>query len=150
MPDEQRVLTFDPTVLLDAEAEVVARVSRGEIASFVGMPPPLLRAAFLRHLLLGLPAGPEPAAEPWPIRLSGVRIHGARIEETLDLADCAGPSGAGLPGLALENCEIAAPLDLTNACIARLSLRASRIGEVRGRNVKAVKAFYHRRDSNPS
>jgi hypothetical protein len=141
MPDEQRVLTFDPTVLLDAEAEVVARVSRGEVASFAGMPPPVLRAAFLRHLLLGLPAGPKPAAVPWPIRLSGVRIHGARIEETLDLADCAGPSGAGLPGLALENCQIAAPLDLTNACIARLSLRGSRFGEIRARGVRITGPF---------
>ena len=109
--------------------------SRGEVATFAGMPPPVLRAAFLRHLLLGLPAGSPgaPAAEPWPVRLSGVRIHGARIEDTLDLADCAGPSGAGLPGLALENCDIAAPIDLTNARLSRLSLRDSRIGEVRAR-----------------
>ena len=138
MPDEQRVLTFDPAVLLDAEAEVIARVARGEVATFAGTPPPVLRAAFLRHLLLGLPAGSPGAlaGEPWPVRLPGVRIRGARIEDALDLADCAGPAGAGLPGLALEDCDIAAPIDLTNARLSRLSLRDSRIGEVRARGVR--------------
>ena len=108
MPDEQRVLTFDPAVLLDAEAVVIARVARGEVATFAGTPPPVLRAAFLRYLLLGLPVGPPGAvaAEPWAVRLPGIRIRGARIEDALDLADCAGPAGAGLPGLALEACGV--------------------------------------------
>jgi hypothetical protein len=138
MPDEQRVLTFDPAVLLDAEAEVIARVARGEVATFAGTPPTVLRADFLRHLLLGLPAGSPGAlaGEPWPVRLPGIRIRGARIEDALDLADCAGPAGAGLPGLALEDCDIAAPIDLTNARLSRLSLRDSRIGEVRGRGLR--------------
>ena len=92
----------------------------------------MLRAAFLRHLLLGLPA----PHEPWPVRLPGVRIRGASIDAMLDLADCAGPNGAGLPALTLEACDIAAPVDLTNARLARLSLRDSRIGEVRARGVR--------------
>ena len=54
----------------------------------------------------------------------------------LDLADCAGPNGAGLPALTLEACDIAGPMDLTNARLARLSLRDSRIGEVRARGVR--------------
>ena len=132
MPDELRVLTFDPTVLLDAEAEVIACTARGEIAVFADAPMAVLRAAFLRHLLLGLPA----PCEPWPVRLPGVRIRGASIDAMLDLADCAGPNGAGLPALTLEACDIAAPVDLTNARLARLSLRDSRIGEVRARGVR--------------
>ena len=137
MPDEQRALVFDPTILSDAETEVIARTARGEIAVFGDADQPVLRADFLRHLLLGLPALGLPAAgDPWPIRLPGVRIRGARIEQMLDLADCAGPSGTGLPALALENCEIAAPIDLSNARMARLSLRDSRIGEIRARGVR--------------
>ncbi len=132
MSDEQRVLIFDPAVLLDAEAEVIARTACGEIATFAGAPMPVLRAGFLRHLLLSLPT----PLEPWPVRLPGVRIRGACIDGLLDLADCAGPSGAGLPALTLEACDIAAPIDLTNARLARLSLRDSRIGEVSARGLR--------------
>ncbi len=136
MPDELRVSPFDPAVLLAAEAEVVVRTAMGEVATFPDAGASI-RAAFLRHLLLGLPATPE----PWPIRLPGVRIRGARIEGMLDLADCAGPDNAGLPALALEACELAGPLDLSNARLARLSLRGSRIGEVRARGVRIDGAF---------
>src|SRR5271166_645238 len=132
MPDEQRVLTFDPTVLLDTEAEVIARTASGEVAIFAGAPMPVIRAAFLRHLLLSLPA----PREPWPIRLPGVRIHRACIDGLLDLADCAGPGGLGLPALTLEACDIAAPIDLSSARLARLSLRDSRIGELRARGLR--------------
>ena len=132
MPDEQRLPAFDPSILRDAEAEVIARTARGETAVFSDAERPVLRAAFLRHLLLGLPA----PVDAWAIRLPGVRIRGARIEETLDLADCAGPGGMGLAALALEGCEIAALVDLSNARLARLSLRDSRIGEIRARGVR--------------
>lgn len=143
MPDELRVPGFDPAILLDAEVAMIARTARGEVATFPEAAPPIIRASFLRHLLLGLPAGSPGQArgEPWPIRLPGVRIRNARIEGTLDLADCAGPGGAGLPALALECCEIAAPVDLTNARLARLSLRGSRIAEVQARGVKIDGSF---------
>ncbi|HUD60082.1 MAG TPA: hypothetical protein VMQ99_11330 [Acetobacteraceae bacterium] len=137
MPDEQRLLAFDPSILGDAEAEVIARTAQGEIVAFSGSDRPVLRAAFLRHLLLGLPA----PVDAWPIRLPGVRIRGARIDDTLDLADCAGAGGTGLPALALESCEIADPIDLSNARMARLSLRDSRIGEIRARGVRIDGAF---------
>lgn len=129
MPDELHRPEFDPAILLDAEAEVLACTMRGEVAELSVAQRPLIRAAFLRHLLLGL-------QEDWPIRLPGVRIRGARIEGAVDLADCSGPAGAGLPALLLEQCEIAAPLDLSNARLARLSLRHSRVGEVRMRGVR--------------
>jgi hypothetical protein len=132
MPDEQRIPTFDPAALLDAEARVVACTGRGEVAAFSGPRATVLRAAFLRHLLLGLPAGPD----PWPVRLPGVRIRGASIDGRLDLADCAGSGGAGLPALTLENCDFADVIDLDNARLARLSLRGSHIGEVIARGLR--------------
>lgn len=132
MPDELRRSGFDPAILTDAEAEVVARTARGEVADFGESERPVLRADFLRHLLLGLPA----PVDAWPIRLPGVRIKGACVEGLLDLGNCAGPSGAGLPALGLEGCEIAAPLDLSDACLARLSLRGSQVGEIRARGVR--------------
>jgi hypothetical protein len=137
MPDELRPLEFDPTILRDAEAEVIDRTARGEVAVFPDADRPAIRAAFMRHLLLGLPVN----GETWPIRLPGVRIRGARFEETLDLSDCAGPAGAGLPPLALEACDIAAPIDLTSARLARLSLRGSRIGEVQARGLRIDGSF---------
>jgi hypothetical protein len=132
MPDEQRILSFDPEALFDAEAEVIARTARGEVATFPALTAATLRATFLRHLLLGLPA----PAEPWPIRLPGVRIQGARIDGPLDLAGCAGPGDAGLAALVLEDCDIPEPVDLCDARLARLSLCGSRIGEVRARGVR--------------
>jgi hypothetical protein len=130
MPDEQRIALFDPAHLLDAEAEVVARTALGEVA--VVSQGSVMRAAFLRHLLLGLPA----PVEPWAIRLPGVRIRGAHIEGALDLAGSAGPDDSGLPALALEDCAIGSLLDLSDARLARLSLRGSRIGEVKLRGMR--------------
>src|SRR5689334_13986685 len=132
MPDEQRIFTFDPEALLGAETHVVAHTSRGEIAVFEKGDTAVLRAAFLRHLLLGLLVAPE----RWPIRLPGVRIRGATIEGRLDLADCAGPGGIGVPSLTLEGCCIADGIDLSNARLARLSLRGSRISEVIARGLR--------------
>src|SRR5579863_7805819 len=100
MPDELRRPGFDPSILYDAEAEILAHVARGEIAAFHDTQRPTIRAAFLRHLLLQLSPG------DWPIRSPGVRIRGVRIEDLLDLSD-----SVGLPGLALEACELAGPLD---------------------------------------
>jgi hypothetical protein len=137
MPDELRVLAFDPAALLDAEAQVAARAARGEIAIFDAASPPVLRAEFLRYLLLGLPA----PCDPWPVRLPGVRIRGACIDGLLDFADCSGPGMTGLPALSLESCQIPAPVDLTNARLARLSLRDSRIAEVRARGVRIDGSF---------
>ena len=138
MPDELRKSGFDPAVLLDAETEVVVRTAMGEVVAFPDAERPPIRAAFLRHLLLGLPAvAPGQATgEPWPIRLPGVRIRGARIDGDLDLAGCAGSENAGLPSLVMECCDITAPVDLTNARLALLSLRGSRIGEIRARGVR--------------
>ena len=130
MPDEQRTASFDPAHLLDAEAEVVARTALGEVA--VLAEGAVVRAAFLRYLLLGLPA----PVEPWSMRLPGVRIRGVHIEGPLDLAGSAGGDDTGLPALALEDCTAGDPIDLTDARLARLSLRGSRIGEVKARGMR--------------
>jgi len=135
------VAAFDPTDLLPAEREVVACTGRGEWAELSGRPAEelVVRATFLRHLLLGLPAEPAwdgSGLRPWPIRLPGVRVRGARIEGVLDLADCAGPAGAGLPALALEDCDIPAEIELSNARLARLSLKGSRIVGVKARDAR--------------
>lgn len=133
--------TFDPAELLPAEREAVGCTARGEWAVLFGRPAEdlVVRAAFLRHLLLGLPTVPAwdgSGLRPWMVQLPGVRICGARIEGALDLADCAGPDGTGLPGLALEECNIGADIDLSNAWLARLSLKGSRIVHVRMRGAK--------------
>jgi hypothetical protein len=56
-----------------------------------------------------------------------VRIRGARIDGVLDLTDCSGPAGDGLPALALLDCEIPELIDLSHARLARLSLQGSRL-----------------------
>ncbi len=112
--------------MLDAaERFVVERTAVGEPAVFphASAAKPRIRATVIRHLLLGeaVPGARETASVQWP----GVRIHGATIEGLLDLADCARP-GAGLPTLALENCDIRGSINLATARLARLSLAHSR------------------------
>jgi hypothetical protein len=90
-------MAFDANDLAPHEQFVVDRTGDGEIADFTTMAgpdgvKPAIRAGFLRKLLLGL----EPN---WPVRMPGVRVKGARIEGALDLSDCSGAGGAGLPAL---------------------------------------------------
>lgn len=85
---------------------------------------PKIGAEFLRHLMLGLDS-----AKP---RLPGVRIKGARLIGKLDLSDCAGASGAGLPALALEDCDLPERLDLSGARVARLSILGSKFSDIWG------------------
>ncbi len=119
-----------------AEQAVLGAVARGEWASFPAeLPRPTLRAAFLRHLLLGLPVGAPVGAEErcWSLPATGLRIRHARVEGRLDLMDAGGPDGTPLPPLALEDCELPDPIDLTAARLARLSIRGSRFSELTAR-----------------
>lgn len=144
---------FDPSTLTEAEARVAAATVVGLIADLstpADAPMAAVRAGFLRHLLLGLPfpraaveriravtgggaslasavAPPTDALEAWPlpVRMPGVRILGADIAGGLDLADCVGAGGTGLPALALESCRIPDPIDLSHARLARFSVRRS-------------------------
>ncbi len=125
--------------LLPAEQTIVAAAERGDWAELSDKPEDerRVRASFLRDLLLGLPVvGDGDGSRPCSVRLPGVRVRGARVEGALNLADCAGPEGGGLPGLALEDCDIGAKINLANARLARMSLRGSRIGEVRMRGAQ--------------
>lgn len=118
-------MAFDANDLSPHEQFVVDRTRDGEIADFSPMAGPAgakpqIRAGFLRKLLLGL----DPA---WPVRTPGVRIKGVRIEGALDLTDCTGAGGTGLPALALIACDVADPIDLSHARLARVSLALSRM-----------------------
>lgn len=124
-------MAFDANDLRDSEHFVIQRTREGAIADFSSLAggdgsQRTVRAGFLRTLLMG-------ANEGWPVQLTGVRIKGARIEGELDLSDCAGAGGAGLPALSLEHCEIEARIDVSNARFARLSLNHSRLTQVNGR-----------------
>ena len=90
--DPRRAFTND---LSPHEHFVVERTNAGEVADFTAMAgpggvKPSVRAGFLRKLMLGI----DPS---WTIRTPGVRLRGARIEGVLDLTDCSGVGGAGLP-----------------------------------------------------
>jgi len=138
-------LIFDPGDLKPAEREIVIRSADGEWAVLFGKPAAelVVRAAFLRHLLLQLPAEPDQDGilRPWPIRMPGVRVRGARIEGVLDLADCTGLGAAGLPALALEDCNLTTEINLSNARLARLSLNGSRIVHVKMHGAKLGGTF---------
>lgn len=121
------MMAFDAHDLTPHEQFVVARTEAGEIADFTTMggedaAKPVIRAGFLRKLILQL----DPS---WPVRATGMRIRGARIEGALDLADCGGQI---LPALSLQACVCPAPLDLSRSSFARLSLRESQIVRVNG------------------
>jgi hypothetical protein len=121
-------MAFDANDLSPHEHFVVERTRAGEVADFTpmagpgGAKPPV-RAGFLRKLMLGLD-------ESWPVRTPGVRIKGARIEGALDLTDCSGAGGTGLPALALVECDIPELVDLSHARLARLSLRGSKLARL--------------------
>lgn len=127
--------TVKDLVLSEHEQALIEATGLGEIAHFaaVGNAKPSIRAEVLRRLLLGLPFGQ--AVAPFPVRLSGVRVEGAAIEGALDLANCAGPSGQGLPSLELADCDIPRPITITNARLVRLSVVGSRLRAVHGRGV---------------
>jgi hypothetical protein len=121
-------MAFDANDLSPHEHFVVERTRAGEVADFSpmagpgGVKPPV-RAGFLRKLMLGLD-------ESWAVRTPGVRIKGARIEGALDLTDCSGAGGAGLPALALVECDIPELVDVSHARLARLSLRGSKLARL--------------------
>lgn len=122
-------MAFDANDLSPIELHVIDRIREGEAADFTPMigpdgVKPLVRAGFLRRLLIGL--NPD-----WPVRMPGVRVRGARIEGVLDLSDCAGAGGTGLPALELIACDIPDTLDLSHARLARLALDESAVTLVR-------------------
>lgn len=118
-------MAFDANDLSPHEHFVVERTRAGEVADFTqmagpgGAKPPV-RAGFLRKLMLQL----DPT---WAVRTPGVRLKAARIEGALDLTDCSGAGGAGLPALALVECELPEVVDVSHARLARLSFKGSRM-----------------------
>ncbi len=127
-------MAFDANDLSPHEHYVVDRTRDGEVADFTPMAgpdgaKPSVRAGFLRKLLLQL----EPQ---WHVRMPGVRIKGARIEGVLDLSDCSGAGGAGLPALELVGCDIPEPMDLSHARLARLCLKNSAFTHLRAHEMR--------------
>ncbi len=118
-------MAFDANDLSPHEHFVMERTRLGEVADFTPMAgpggaKPAVRAGFLRKLLLRIDPN-------WLVHSPGVRLRGARIEGALDLTDCSGAGGVGLPALALVDCEIAEPVDVSHSRLARLSLKGSRL-----------------------
>ncbi|MGE0741551.1 MAG: hypothetical protein AB7O98_09430 [Hyphomonadaceae bacterium] len=123
-------MAFDANDLSPHEHFVVERTRAGETADFTalagaGGAKPVVRAGFIRKLMMGL----DPS---WGVQLPGVRIKAARIEGALDLADCSGAGGAGLPALSLEHCDIPDAIDVSHARLARLSIAHSRFRRLIG------------------
>jgi hypothetical protein len=141
--------------LNDTEAYILAQVAVGRIADLgLAGGPAEVEASFLRRVLLGLPMPaadharvlalhpdyPAPEGDaPAPLAAPGLRLAGAVIAGRLDLSDCIGQGGQGLPALALEHCrlegagvdpdtpDVSVGLDLSHARLARLSLRDSQV-----------------------
>lgn len=127
-------MAFDANDLSPIESHVIDRTREGEIADFTPMigpdgVKPLVRAYFLRRLLIGL--NPE-----WAVRMPGVRVRGARVEGVLDLSDCSGAGGAGLPALELLSCEIPEPMDFSHARLARLALDGSALRSLKAHHAR--------------
>src|SRR5262245_20736959 len=103
-------MAFDANDLSPHEQYVVDRTRDGEIADFTPMVgadgvKPSIRAGFLRKLMLQLDPN-------WIVRTLGVRLKSLRVDGALDLTDCSGAGGAGLPALSLEDCDIPHEIDL--------------------------------------
>jgi len=101
--------------LTDIERTARDRILAGDVADFAGAAEkPPLRAAVLDAL-----------ANASPPR--GIRLKNARIDGALDLGD------VSLGALALDDCDIAAPLMLDGARLGRLSIIGSRHAGLRAR-----------------
>jgi hypothetical protein len=101
--------------LTDIERTACDRILAGDVADFAGAADkPVLRAAVLDAL-----------ANASPPR--GIRVKSARVEGALDLGD------VSLPALALDDCDIVAPLMLDGARLGRLSIIGSRHAGLRAR-----------------
>lgn len=101
--------------LTDVERIARDRILAGEVADFAGAADkPPLRAAVLDTL-----------ANASPPR--GIRVRHVRIDGALDLGD------VSLASLALDDCDIAAPLMLDGARLGRLSIIGSRHAGLRAR-----------------
>jgi hypothetical protein len=128
---------FDASPANFAETFALASVLAGEWAEFARESATTLRADFLCHLLLGLPA-PEPNDDGtiWPKGPLAIRVRNARIEGKLDLTDATGPDGTSLPPLLFECCEFPEPIDLSYVRLSRLSLKDCRITHLSARGIR--------------
>ncbi len=140
---------FDPLHLRAEEKRVVDDVRHGRPSHFTdreATPKAVIRADFIRHLMLQLPVG---EGGPWamapggvrikaplPGESEGIRITGAQIDGALDLSDGRSTSGGAMPVLALEYCDFSKPIKLEHARLQRLSLRGSRLRQVHARGIK--------------
>ncbi len=108
-------------LLSKAEAEIAYAAAAGDP---VDVRQGVVRASFLRALLLGLPLSkaehrkiaalcpnyrafvPQAGGAPVSIAAPGLRVTNAVIKGRLDLANCAGADGDALPALALKACRL--------------------------------------------
>jgi hypothetical protein len=127
-------MAFDANDLSPHEHFVVERTRLGELADFTALgggdeTKPSVRAGFLRKLLMGVD-------ESWIVKAPGVRVRGARIDGALDLTDC-----SALPALSLDQCEIAEPISLADAEIARVALTQCRLSGVAAQDARIAGAL---------
>jgi hypothetical protein len=125
----------------DAERLILTRSIAGEWADFVPLGDHVLRADFLRHLLLGLPPPKRSDDTPWPNGPVPIRVRNARIEGEFDLIDGSGPGATPLPLLLLEHCEIPGSINLSHARLSRLSLKNCRITHLCAQRMRVDGSF---------
>ncbi len=138
---------FDPAQLTVEELAVLHATSSATIADFRAShtEKPRIRAHFLRHLLLRLPAPEAPGVirenGAWFISGSGIRIYFAEVEGELILTDFRQDSG--LPALVLRECCLHDGLNLSHSVISRLSLAECQFQRLllRGTEIKGVLDF---------
>jgi uncharacterized protein YjbI with pentapeptide repeats len=127
-------MAFDSNDLSPHEHFVVERTRLGEIADFSALgaadgAKPRVRAGFLLTLLRGV-------VESWAVKPPGVRVRGARNEGALALTDC-----SALPALHLHGCDIAEPIILTRAELARVALTQCQMSGVDARGARIAGAL---------
>lgn len=117
-------------------AFVAKSVAAGDVADFTSREgyddaaKPPVEAAFIRALMLGLATDGD--GNKLEVRMPGVRIRGATVRGPLNLVDCSGAGGNGLPALALEQCDLPERIDVSHARLSRLSISESRFAALVG------------------
>ena len=138
--------------ITDALICLLISVENGKTAVFEDSSDRVIRAEWIRHLVLGL-SWPIEVHERWKqknsahilpeaggavqIGYQGLRIHGAKIVGTLDLSNC-GSTQSPLPALSFQSCSfeygagLDPTIDLSNASLCGLDLEDSRFRYLRG------------------
>jgi len=119
---------------------LTGRFSAGKGAPTSGDASRRISARVVEALLRGRRVLPHDRENGNPLPM-GLSLSGAWIDGPLDLRDLRAPDGSAPTSVELLGCRMPDPIDISHACIARLSLARSRFVELVGEGARILGAM---------